>query len=51
MPKKLISQKNIQVIHLKIGMLILLNYHFMMMEYFTVEFIMQIMIMEVMNEK
>ena len=51
MRKKLISQKNIQVIHLKIGMLILVNYHFMKTEYFTVEFIMRVMIMKMIIEK
>ena len=45
------SQKNIQVIILKIGMFILLIYHFMMMEYFTLEFIMGVMIIVMMIEK
>ena len=47
----MISRKNIHIIHLKTGMLVLVNYHFMKMEYFTVEIIMQIMIMNVMKEK
>ena len=51
MLKKLIYQNNIQIIHLKTGMLILVNYHFKKMEYFTVKFIMQIMTMQVIIEK